>query len=278
MRVGPQTRAVVTGGSSGIGKAIAAELLAAGATVALVARNREKLEAAREELHAGCGAPRERILIASVDVADAGPAERLRELSGELGTPNLLVNSHGITYPQYFEQISAEKLREMLTVNVVGVWNTIAAFLPALKETGGTIANVASVGGFVGVLGYSAYSASKFAVVGLSEVLRNELRPHGVRVVVLCPPDTDTPMLEAENKIKPFETKEMSKSIPVVKPQDVAAAFIKGLRRRSFMIVPGFMSKVSYRLKGIWPGLLFRIVDSDLAKARAAKTAARGGV
>lgn len=278
MRVGPQTRAVVTGGSSGIGKAIAADLLTAGATVALVARNWQRLEAAKEELHSSRGVPRERILVAAVDVSDPGQVERLREITNELGPPDLLVNSHGITYPHYFERISAEKLQEMLNVNVVGVWNTITAFLPALKKTGGTIANVASVGGFVGVLGYSAYSASKFAVVGLSEVLRNELRPDGVRVVVLCPPDTDTPMLAAENKIKPFETKEMSKSIPVVKPQAIAAAFITGLRRRSFMIVPGFMSKISYRLKGIWPGLLFRIVDADLAKARAAKMTAQGGI
>jgi 3-dehydrosphinganine reductase len=278
MKIGTHTRAVVTGGSSGIGNAIAADLAVAGATVVLVARNSQRLEAAREALIETRGLSPERILTVAADVADPDQAMRLRELGAKIGPPNLLVNSHGITYPERFERIDSQKLEELLRVNVVGVWNTIQALLPDIRTTAGTIANVASVGGFVGVYGYSAYSASKFAVVGLSEVLRNELKPDGIRVVVLCPPDTDTPMLAAENQIKPFETKEMSKSIPVMKPEAVSAAFIKGLRRRGFMIVPGFMSNVSLRLKGIWPGLLFGIIDSDLAKARAAKESAQGGV
>ncbi|MCK4516039.1 MAG: SDR family NAD(P)-dependent oxidoreductase, partial [Spirochaetaceae bacterium] len=138
--------------------------------------------------------------------------------------------------------------------------------------------NVASVAGFVGVLGYAAYSASKFGLIGLSEVLRNELKPRGIRVCVLCPPDTDTPMFRAENVTKPFETKVMSETLPVKSAEYVAQAFLRGLKGRKFLIVPGFMGRLTLFVKGVAPRLLFGIVDNDLRKAqkRMARTPGQG--
>lgn len=273
MRVGTDTRAVVTGGSSGIGKAISRQLLRRGASVTLVARNPQRLEAARNELASLAGAGKERVGAQSVDVSSPADCDRLASELSQGAAVNLLVNCHGETYPEYFERIPTERFERLIRINLIGVWNMCGAFLATLESARGTIVNVASVGGLVGAFGYSAYSATKFGVVGLSEVLRNELKPRGIDVKVLCPPDTDTPMLKAENEIKPFETKEASKSIPVMSADAVALSMIKGLGRRRFLVIPGFMSKVTFRLKGVWPGLVFRIMDGDVAKARAAKAA-----
>jgi short-subunit dehydrogenase len=156
----------------------------------------------------------------------------------------------------------------ILSVNVGGTWNTTQILLPELERRGGTIVNTSSVAGFVGILGYAAYSASKFGLIGLSEVLRNELKPRGIRVCVLCPPDTDTPGFQNENLTKPYETMVMSETVPVKSAEYVASAFMKGLRSSKFLIVPGFMGKLTLFVKGVAPRIVFGIVDSDLRKAQ----------
>ncbi|MEE8441700.1 MAG: SDR family NAD(P)-dependent oxidoreductase [Spirochaetia bacterium] len=259
--------AYITGGSRGIGYAIAVELVQAGARVALLARSEDRLIEAEQRLVAmGEGVA---VTHLSLDVSDRKAAERLLpELVDKFGGPDLLVNCHGATSVHYFTETSHDDLIRLLDVNIGGAWNTIQLLLPELEKRRGTIANVASVAGFIGLIGYAAYSASKFGLVGLSEVLRNELKPRGVRVCVLCPPDTDTPMLRAQNVIKPFETKVMSESLPVKSAEYVARAFVRGLRSRRFLIVPGLMARLSLIVKGVAPGLIFGIVDSDLRKAQ----------
>ncbi len=267
--------AYITGGSSGIGYAIAAELVQAGARVALLARSEERLVEAEKGLVAIGG--QAAVTHLSLDVSDREAAERaLPELVDQFGGPDLLVNCHGVTGVYYFADTSHDDLMRLLSVNVGGVWNTIQILLPELEKRHATVANVASVAGFVGVLGYAAYSASKFGLIGLSEVLRNELKPHGIRVCVLCPPDTDTPMFRAENVTKPFETKAMSETLPVKSAEYVARAFLHGLKGRKFLIVPGFMGRLTLFVKGVAPRLLFGIVDNDLRKAQKRMTRTSG--
>lgn len=270
MRTFTNTTAYVTGGSSGIGFAIARELLRAGARVALIARNEERLAKAEAEL-AGVRGP-DAVTKLSLNVSDRRAAEQsLPALVERFGGPDLLVNSHGATGVFYFEETSHDDLIRLLDTNIGGAWNTMQLLLPELERRRGTIANVASVAGFLGVIGYSAYSASKFGLIGLSEVLRNELKPRGIRVCVLCPPDTDTPMLREENIRKPYETKVMSETLPLKSAEYVARAFLRGLGRKRFLIVPGFMGRLSLLVKGVAPGILFGIVDSDLRKAQRKK-------
>ena len=184
--------AYITGGSSGIGYAIAQELILAGVRVALLARSEDRLLEAEKAL--GALGSQDSVTHVSLDVSDRGACERLLpDLVQKFGGPDLLVNSHGITSVHYFSDTSHEDLIRLLEVNIGGVWNTVQVLLPELETRHGTIANVSSVVGFIGLIGFAAYSASKFGLVGLSEVLRNELRPRGIRVCVLCPPDTDTP-------------------------------------------------------------------------------------
>jgi len=257
----------VTGGSSGIGLAIAHEMAAAGARVALIARNPERLEEAARHVReiAGDG----NVAHVSLDVSDRAACEKkLPELVEQLGGPDLLINCHGVTGVYYFTDTKYEDLLNIFAINVGGVYNTIQVLLPELEKKKATVVNVASVAGFLGVIGYALYSPSKFGLIGLSEVLRNELRPRGVSIRVLCPPDTDTPMFRNENITKPFETMSMSGILPVKSAEYVAKALMKGLRGKRFMIVPGFMGRLSLLVKGVLPRLVFKIVDDDLRKAQ----------
>jgi short-subunit dehydrogenase len=135
-----------------------------------------------------------------------------------------------------------------------------------MRKQGGYIVNVSSVAGFVGVYGLSAYSASKFAVIGFSEALRSELKRFKITVSVLCPPDVDTPMLEKSNRIKPEETKAISSSASLVKPIDVAGAVIEGMGRGQFLILPGSGTKFTHFMKRLFPGLVESIMDNQIRK------------
>ena len=137
-----------------------------------------------------------------------------------------------------------------------------------MKEKGGRIVNTSSIGGFVGIFGYTDYSASKFALVGFSEALRQELKKFNIKVQVLCPPDTDTPSFVVENLTKPEETRRISESARLMTPEAVAAETVKALERNQFMITPGFDGKLSFWLKRHFPFIMDWILDSAISKAQ----------
>lgn len=99
--------------------------------------------------------------------------------------------------------------------------------------------SIASGAGLIGIYGYSAYCPSKFALRGLVESLRGELKPKGIGVTIVYPPDTDTPQLAAENKIKPPETKRITATAKTWSPQAVAEQILKGIDRQQLAIAPG---------------------------------------
>jgi 3-dehydrosphinganine reductase len=127
---------------------------------------------------------------------------------------------------------------------------------------------VSSLGGLKGIFGYTGYSGSKFAVVGFSEALRSELRPYGVKVSVLCPPDVDTPMFENENKAKPLETMRISEGAKLMQPDDVARAAVEGMERNKFLIIPNFEGKAFVIANRLFPALLDKLLDRTVDKVR----------
>jgi 3-dehydrosphinganine reductase len=154
-----------------------------------------------------------------------------------------------------------------MNIDYMGTVNTVRAFLPFLiKQKSGAIANVSSVCGYMGVFGYSAYCPPKFAVTGFSQALRQDVLPYNISVSLIFPPDTDTPQLHEENKIKPPETKALSGNIKVMPADKVALAFLKGIAKKSFTIVPGGMNKLTYFLSRHFPSILWMIVSGDLRK------------
>jgi short-subunit dehydrogenase len=135
----------------------------------------------------------------------------------------------------------------------------------------GYIVNVASLAGLIGTFGYTDYCASKFGVIGFSEALRSELKPHGIAVSVLCPPDTDTPGFATENRTKPEETRAVSGHTRVMHPDAVAGALLRGMQRRDFLIVPGIESKCAALLKRLAPSAVQWVMDRTIARVTPAR-------
>lgn len=262
----------ITGGSSGIGLAVAEAFLKDGASVLLIARDQDKLDKARESLVINTGRDAGSIDTASLDISNF---ERVKEiLEGKInsdGIPDILVNGAGMAYPDYFDRIPHEIFVKTININLVGTWNVISVVVPRMKERGGHLVNISSVAGYVGTFGYAAYSASKFGIIGFSEVLKGELKPFNIEVSVLCPPDTDTPQLKEEDRTKPPETRAISGNVNIMQPGEVAAHLLKGIRKKKFMILPGFMNKVTYIIKRMAPWLVFMIMDGDIKRVQKAK-------
>ncbi|MDY6918398.1 MAG: SDR family NAD(P)-dependent oxidoreductase, partial [Chloroflexota bacterium] len=160
----------VVGGSSGIGLSIARALSARGAHVVIFARAKDRLDRAREQVAACAVCEPQRFSCMQVDVCNGD--EVLRVMAGAVsrfGPPDVLINCAGRARPARFEEMAYEQFDETMKTNLYGAWTAIAALLPHMKERGGYIVNVSSMAGLIGVFGYTDYSASKFAVIGLSE-------------------------------------------------------------------------------------------------------------
>lgn len=234
----PSGHALISGGSSGIGLAVACRLAQAGWRLSLIARRPEPLEQAAARLRE-LGAAEVRHY--AVDVADrAVLADAIAQALAQGGAPDLVLASAGIARPDYFELLADADFEQAMAINYFGTLNLLRAVLPAMRaRRSGHVVLMSSGAGLVGIYGYAAYAPSKFAVRGLAEVLRAELREHGIGVSVVHPPDTDTPQLAAENLTKPAETRAIAGAAQVMSADAVARAILGGVRRRRFVIAPG---------------------------------------
>ncbi len=255
---------LVTGGSSGIGLAAAKQLAAAGGHVWLTGRRRELLESALKEVQAARRDPSQLCGMAPADVSDsAAAAGAVEAVTKAAGTPDVIINSAGITQPGYVQELSLDVFERLMRVNYFGTVYVTAAMLPAMIKRGsGHIINISSMAGYLGVFGYSAYGATKFAVAGYSEVLRAEMKPHGIRVSVAFPPDTDTPQLAYEEPFKPAETKAISGNAKALSADTVAKAILRQAEKGTFMIFPGSDSRLFYLMSSKLPkSLVFAVLD-----------------
>jgi 3-dehydrosphinganine reductase len=260
----------ISGGTNGIGLAAARRFAGMGARLFLFSvdpkkQRDEALSAVRTDAADGG----RKIEGARLDVTDpAAVAKGFARAQEAVGPPDVLVNSAGLGGPDYFEQISFETFDRMMRVNVYGVWNTVQAALPLMKGRGGHIVNVASLGGLIGAFGYTAYGASKFAVVGFSEALRAEVKQYGIHVMALCPPPVETPMWHRSNIKRPKETKAINAGSGLLQPEEVVDALIEGLDRRAFLVVPGRKGRFAYHLNRLLPGVRTFVTDRMIRRAQ----------
>jgi len=186
--------AVVTGASRGIGAAIAATLARLGADVALVGRDRARLDAVGAEIAAATG----RSTLALVaDVADGSAVRHaFEQVQAMLGAPSILVNNAGVARSAPFHRADDAHWREAIDVNLMGAVHCTRAALPAMTRAGqGRIVNVASTAGLKGYAYVAAYCAAKHALVGLTRALALETATTGVTVNAVCPGYTETDIL-----------------------------------------------------------------------------------
>ena len=242
--------AIITGGSSGIGKATAKLLAQRGTNISIIARDRAKLEIAQQDIEASAIQPQQQILIFVADVSVRAQIESaIQNAIAHLGTPDLLITSAGIAHPGYFAEIAIDVFEKTMAINYFGSLYAIRAVLSGMeKAKQGNIVLISSGAGIVGIYGYTAYCPSKFALRGLAESLRGELKPKGIGVTIVYPPDTDTPQLAAENKIKPLETKKITATAKAWKAEAVAAEIVRGVEKGRFAIAPGTELTVLNRL------------------------------
>lgn len=259
--------ALITGGSSGIGLALAHQLLAEGARIALLARDAQKLDQARERLLTAI--PQGDVSLWRADVANASQVTAvLQSLLEQLGPPDLVVNSAGVARPGRFEDLPLDVFDQMIAVNYLGTVYVTKALVPAMIERGsGYVVNISSVAGFLNIYGYTAYGASKFAVRGFSDALRMELKPRGIGVSLVFPPDTDTPQLAYENQFKPEVTRALAGNAGILSPDAVAKEIIRGIRRGTYLILPGFETKVIYLFSRVLGAGINPILDAMVRRA-----------
>mmetsp|Transcript_66421 Transcript_66421/g.110441 ORF Transcript_66421/g.110441 Transcript_66421/m.110441 type:complete len:332 (-) Transcript_66421:550-1545(-) len=197
---------LVTGGSSGIGKALATQLLTRGARITLLARTETKLIKAVKELQAGRVGQSVRYECADIADSDALHAAVARATS-EFGPIDSLICNAGSATPGLFLELPIKTFEQQMDVNYLGTLRTIKAVVPQMVDRQrGQVIIVASALAVVSFIGYSAYAPTKHALRGLADTLRNELIGFGISVHIAYPPDTETPGYAHENETKPPET------------------------------------------------------------------------
>ena len=227
--------ALVTGAGKGIGRAIALALAAEGVNVGLLARTESQLQEVADEVRK-LGV---KTTIVAADVADRPAVEQaVEKVKKELGPIDILINNAGIgTFGKFLEMEPAE-WEKIIQVNLMGVYYTTRAVLPEMIERQtGDIINISSTAGQRGAAVTSAYSASKFAVMGLTESLMQEVRKHNIRVSALTPSTVATELAISNNLTDGNPEK-------VMQPEDLAEFIISQLKlnRRIFIKEAGMWS------------------------------------
>ncbi|MCZ6915606.1 MAG: SDR family NAD(P)-dependent oxidoreductase [Gemmatimonadetes bacterium] len=215
-----ETSCVITGGTQGIGRAIAFALGAKGARVALCGRNGERVEQTVGEL-TSCGIT---AWGTSCDVSDeASVGDFAAGVFERYGAVEVLVNNAGLAYMAPLLELSTSQIDEMLDVNVRGLMLVTRAFLPTMiAAEHGDIVNIVSLAGKNGFAGGTAYAASKHAVLGFSKSLMLEVRAANIRVITVCPGSVETPFFDKAGV-------ELSNADRVLQPEDVAETVVAAL-------------------------------------------------
>jgi 3-dehydrosphinganine reductase len=254
---------VITGGSSGIGLAVAKEFAAQQAKLVLIARDEGKLRTATSFIKTISS---NTVLALVADVSDKEAVTlAINRVASELGRIDVLINCAGITTCARFADQSVDDLEKCLAVNYSGAVYASKATWPYLEKTKGQLSFVSSVAGYVGLIGYSSYAPTKFAMTGLAECLWMEGKEDGIRVSIIYPPDTDTPLLDYEHLHGLPQTLALSKNITGKTPEAVAKKYLQGLQNNRFEIYCDKESRMLRLFKTTFPSMFkyfaYRIVE-----------------
>jgi NAD(P)-dependent dehydrogenase (short-subunit alcohol dehydrogenase family) len=253
--------AVVTGAASGIGRATAHALAERGADLAVCDLDDAGLKESTERITA----MGRRALALHVDVSRAEQVEDFAERTlAELGRVDIVVNNAGIGVGGPLTEVPLAEWEAIVGINLMGVVHGCYFFVPKLIAAGrgGHIVNVASMAGYVAAPSMSAYSATKYAVIGLSEALRAELAEHGIGVTAICPGVINTPIVRSTRMYGPQATEEnRQRGIEAFQrrnygPERVARGILRAIQRNRAVAPVSPEAQVAYWLKRLFPGLV----------------------
>jgi len=170
----------------------------------------------------------------------------------ESGAPEWVIASAGIVRPGLFLEQTADDHRLQMDTNYFGAVHLAYATVPHMAaENRGRLVLLSSGAAFMGLYGYSSYGPSKFAIRGLAESLKVELRPKGISVTLVCPGDTDTPQLKAELPLRPMVTSKLAEGAKIMTADDVARRFIDAAERGKFLVTYGVQLHALSSLQGV---------------------------
>lgn len=245
---------VVTGGSSGIGKAIVAYSLAAGAKVAVCARNVEKL--------ASLFPASEHLMCVKADVSKENECEAFIEnVTTRWGGIDVLINNAGISMRALFEEVQLRVIRELMDINFWGTVYCTKYALPAIMKRKGVIVGVSSIAGYRGLPGRTGYSASKFAMQGFLESLRTELLRTGVHVMWVSPGFTASNIrnVARSNDGSPQAETPLDES-KLMTAEQCAGIIMAGVAKRKRSVVMTTQGKLTVWINKLFPSLADKLV------------------
>jgi NAD(P)-dependent dehydrogenase (short-subunit alcohol dehydrogenase family) len=260
MRLEPDMRAFITGAASGIGRAAALALAERGLHLFLTDVDATGLAETRGQIEARGG------IVAALRTLDVTRIDAVAALADELhaahGAMDVVMNVAGVALFGLVEDMRHDDWRRVLDVNLWGTIHVIERFVPAMiRARRGHVVNVASLAGLMGLPWHAAYSTSKWGVVGLSEVLRLDLRQHGIGVTVVCPGAVDTPMKHSAAILGvPAEHPELLAlrrgfDRQAVAPETVARLACAAIDRDRFLVVTSWDARALHFCKRHLPRL-----------------------
>ena len=241
---------VITGGSSGIGKALAYRLLSYGAVVSIVSENENALQSALKEF-SSTGSPAHAF---HCDLAEGkNIADLVHRIISEAGIPDILINNAGFAVYRTFEQSPVEEIDRLMAVNVLASMRLTRYFLPIfIERRSGSIVNMASIAGTMAITPNAAYCAAKHALVSWSECLSYELAGFNVHVNVICPGRVLTPFFDHETFRSRKARRETEYTVPLRRVVDETLRAV--CKNRPFKYIPPTIGLISY-LKASLPFL-----------------------
>jgi NAD(P)-dependent dehydrogenase (short-subunit alcohol dehydrogenase family) len=269
-------RVLITGAASGIGRALAGAAGRDGAQLVLTDRNSALLDEAVAELRAA-GA---RVGVAEpADVSDHAQVQAFaKAVHDEGGSVDVVMNVAGIAVWGTVDRLDHAQWRKAIDVNLMGPIHVIESFVPAMIEAGrgGHLVNVSSAAGLLGLPWHAPYSASKFGLRGVSEVLRFDLRQHRIHVHLVCPGGVATPLTSTveiagvDTSGPAFTRMQAHFRRRAVSPEHAADAILRGMRRKRYLVYTSRDIQLAYLLQRVFPpayNLTMRVMNVAIRRA-----------
>lgn len=255
---------IITGASSGIGRAMALEMSKRGAMVVLAARSAEKLADLENQIKASG----HEILTITADVSKEEDCRAIiRKTVEKYGRIDVLINNAGLSMRAIFEQVDLDVIRRLMDVNFWGTVYCTKYALPELLKSKGSVIGVSSIAGFKGLPGRTGYSASKFAIQGFLETLRIENLKKGLHVMIACPGFTASNIrntaLASDGSMQGESPRDEGKMMSAEK---VAVKVADAIERRKKILILTMQGKMTVLLNKLFPFMMDHMVYDHMAK------------